>query len=119
MLQRQFLDGVEILSVDANNIRKSLQGIAKRIKAEHPEVMEIILFGSFSKKDYTPYSDIDIAIIVDKSDKKFIERSDHFIDYFSEIPFDVNLIIYTSGEINQMVNDGNSFVIEIKKGVRL
>lgn len=119
MQQRQFLDGVEILSVDANSLKKSLQEIATIIKAEYPEVNEVILFGSFSKNDFTPYSDVDIAIIVKETDKKFIERTDYFIDYFTEIPFDVNLIIYTSKEINQMLKTGSSFVTEIKNGVRL
>lgn len=119
MLQRQYLDGVRILSVDKNSLRESLQKIAIRIKGEHPEVNEIILFGSFSKKNFTPYSDIDLAIIVDKTDKKFIERSDDYIDYFTEIPFDTNLIVYTSEEIDQMIKSGNSFAIEIKKGIRL
>lgn len=119
MLQRQYLDGVKILSVDENNLRESLKRIAGKIKAEHPEVIEINLFGSFAKKDFTPYSDIDIAIIVKKTDKSFIERTDNFIDYFIEVPFDVNLIVYTTQEINQMVKDGGSFAIEIKKGIRL
>lgn len=119
MLQKQFLDGVEILSVDANSLKKSLQEIAARIKAEHPEVNEIILFGSFSKKDFTPYSDIDIAIIVNETDKKFIERVDDFVDYFTGLPFDVNIITYTSGEFEQMLKTGNSFVIEIRNGVKL
>lgn len=119
MLQRQYLDGVRILSVDENSVRESLQKIAIKIKDEHPEVKEIILFGSFSKKDFTPYSDIDLAIIVEKTDKRFIERMDNFIDYFIEVPFDTNLIVYTSQEINQMVKGRNSFAIEIKKGIRL
>lgn len=119
MLQRQYLDGVRILSVDENSLRESLKKISVRIKAEHPEVNEIILFGSFSKKDYTPYSDIDIAIIVDKTDKRFIERPDDYIDYFIDIPFDTNLVVYSREEIDRMVMSGNSLAIEIKKGIRL
>lgn len=120
MLLKQSLHGVEILSIDEEKIRALLKGISKKIKAKHNEVREVILFGSFSKKDFTPYSDIDIAIIVDETDKKFIKRADEFIDYFIEVPLDVNLIVYTAEEISKMVNAGNNFIKEIIiKGVRL
>ncbi len=119
MLQSQYLDGVKILSVDENSLRESLKKIADKIKAEHPKVKEIILFGSFSKRDFTPYSDMDLAIIVDKTDKKFIERSDDYLDYFTGFPFDANLVVYTSEEIDRMVRSGSSFAIEIKRGIRL
>jgi predicted nucleotidyltransferase len=119
MLLEKYLDGVRILSVDEESLRESLQKIAGRLRAEHSEVKEIILFGSFSKNDYTPYSDIDIAIIVDRSNKKFIERSDDYIDYFIDIPFDTNLVVYSSEEIDRMIMSRNSFAIEIRKGIRL
>lgn len=119
MLQKQYLDGVKILSVDENSLRESLKKIADKIKAEHPKVNEITLFGSFSKGDFTPSSDIDIAIIVDKTDKRFIERSDDYVDYFTEFPFDTNLVVYSAEEIDRMIKNGNSFAIEIKKGIRL
>jgi len=63
MLQKKLLNGVEILSVDINKIKKALKNITLKIKRNYPEVVKIILFGSFAKNNYTPYSDIDIAII--------------------------------------------------------
>lgn len=119
MLQKKFLNGVEILSVDKTSVVKALKEIADRIRQEQSRIKEIILFGSFSQDEFTPHSDIDIAIILDKSDKKFIERSDEFIDYFSEMPFDVNLLVYTSGEVNKMVKEKNCFINNILKGTRL
>ncbi len=119
MLQRQYFDGVEILSIELNSLMKILREISARIKVEHPEVNEIILFGSFSKNDFTPNSDIDIAIIVNETNKKFIERLDDYINYFAEIPLDSNLVVYTAGEIERMVKNGYSLAIEIKKGIGL
>jgi hypothetical protein len=57
--------------------------------------------------------------MLDKSNKKFMEMSDEFIDYFSEMPFDVNLIVYTSGGVDKMLKEENLFIIEILKGTRL
>lgn len=119
MLEKRYLDGVEILSIDYENLKKKLREIVCKIRCEHPEVKEIILFGSFSRNSYTPYSDIDIAIIVDEIEKRFIERQDDFIDYFSSLPFDVNLIIYTEKEFCNMFKHGNNFIREIREGLSL
>jgi len=119
MLQRKYSNGVEVLSVNKTQIIERLKKIARQIKEEHPEIVDIILFGSFSKNVYVPFSDIDIAIIVEKSDKNFIQRQDEFIDYFLEMQIDVNLVIYTKEEIANMVVAGNNFVQEIKKGLPL
>ena len=54
VLQKQYLNGVEILSVNLNSLLNSLHEIAARIKMQHPEVVEVILFGSFSKNNFTP-----------------------------------------------------------------
>ncbi|MGQ9616061.1 MAG: nucleotidyltransferase domain-containing protein [Spirochaetota bacterium] len=119
MLQKLSLDGVEISTVNKPILMKELKNIANRIRQEHTEVKDIILFGSFSREDFTPSSDIDIAIIIDKSKKNFISRSDDFIDYFLNLPFDINLIAYTTGEVDKMVKEKNTFISEVLKGKRL
>ncbi len=119
MLLKQYSDGVEILSVNENQLREVLYEISSRIKTEHQEVKEIILFGSLIKKEFLPSSDIDIAIIVNKTDKKFIERLEEFLDYFSMIPFDINLVVYTMEEKEKMLQAKYRFVLEIVKGEKL
>ncbi len=118
MLQRQSLNGAEIYSLDEIRLRKEIQEAANSIRKNHPEVTEIILYGSFAKNTYTPFSDIDMAIIVSKSKRKFIERTDEFIDFFSKIPLDVNLAVYTIEEMKRMSSSENSLIKEILKGVR-
>lgn len=119
MLQSKYLDGVEILSVNVDSLRSSLREIASKIKSKYPHVLKIILFGSFGKDNFTPYSDVDIAIILKETDKHFLKRQDEFIDYFVNIPFDVNLIVYKQEEFNKMLREGNNFIREIMKGIRL
>ncbi len=50
---------------------------------------------------------------MDKTGKNFIERSDKFLDYFSMIPFDINIVVYTVEEKERMVRAKNSFIQEI------
>lgn len=119
MLQKKYFDGVEVVSVNEDELRAALNDAAGRIRREHPEAEELILFGSFAKGNFTAYSDVDIAIIVERAEKKFIERQDEFIDYFLSIPLDVNVLVYTRSEIEGMLKKRNSFIREILKGVRL
>lgn len=119
MLVKKYLDGVEITSVDKNILTETLKKIAERIKVGHPEIRKIYLFGSFSKNNFMPYSDVDIAIIVAFNNKNFIIRQDDFIDYFREIPQDVNLLIYTESEIKKMQDANSIFIREVLDGVEL
>jgi len=36
-----------------------------------------------------------------------------FLDYFKEVPFDVNIIVYTKDEIEKMEKDNNIFIKEV------
>lgn len=119
MLQREYLNGVEILSVDYKRLMKELKNISGKIKKDKSEVSKIILFGSFAKGNFTPYSDIDIAIIVKNSNKNFIQRQDDFIDYFNSLGFDVNLIVYTEEEYKKMKTSSVNFIKQIDRGVIL
>jgi len=64
MLLKQSWDDGEILSVDENQLKTKLYEISARVKAERLEVKEIILFGSLTKNEFLPSSDIFIHEIM-------------------------------------------------------
>lgn len=113
MLQELCLDSVKIISVDYDVLIETLKEVAKDLKAKNPAVKRIMLFGSFLKGNYTPESDVDLLIIVGKTETPFLCRADSFIEFFKGIPLDVNILVYTEKEINTMVEKGNEFIIEI------
>lgn len=77
----------------------------------------IILFGSVAKGTFTAYSDIDLCIIKDTSDKRKL-LTEMYIEINSNIPFD--LVLYTVEEWNKCVNDKNSFAYTINNtGVKI
>jgi len=65
MLQETSLGSVIILSVDYDIFLRSIKEAAAEIKQKHNHVRNVLLFGSFVKKNYTPQSDVDILIIVE------------------------------------------------------
>jgi predicted nucleotidyltransferase len=75
-------------------------------------LLDIILFGSLAKGDFTGLSDLDIAIILKNSDLNFIERIKKYIKYFDiEIPVDI--FVYTISEVEKMKKEKNYFINEI------
>jgi len=106
----KYLDSVKILSVDYKALLKSLEEACAKIREEHNIVKKMLLFGSFFKGNYTPESDVDILIVVDHYEKPFLERRDLFFNFFKDIPFDINILVYTEDEINQMLKKGNLFI---------
>lgn len=115
MLQEKSLNGVKILSINKLKIEEKIKVALEKIK-EDKNVYKIIIFGSFIRDDFKPFSDIDLIIVLKDSKEKFLKRGDHFIDYFREIPLDVNLIVYTKKEYEKMLKDKNKFILEANKG---
>ena len=109
----RYLDHVKILSVDYNALLKSLKKDCAGIKKKYGHVKKILLFGSFQKHNYTPESDVDILIVVKHDDTPFMERRDLFSDFFKDIPFDINILVYTEVELQNMLEKGNLFINNI------
>jgi predicted nucleotidyltransferase len=102
--------------VDYDSLITALKRKAHRIKIQFPYVIQILLFGSFSKGNFSPESDVDILIIlVKKTNIPFLERRDQFYKFFKGIPFDVNILIYSEAEIEKMKKNRNLFITDIMK----
>jgi predicted nucleotidyltransferase len=98
---------VRILSVNYDSLLEALKKAAGLIRKRYPEVTGILLFGSFARGNYTPESDIDILITVKDTALPFLERQDMFVEFFAEMPFDVNILVYTGEEAAKMLDDEN------------
>jgi predicted nucleotidyltransferase len=71
-----------------------------------------ILYGSFVRGDYLPESDIDVLILVQTARKTFLKRTDAFRDFFLPLPMDVDLKVYTREEAEDMIQQGNGYLLE-------
>ena len=114
MLQVKSFGSVKILSVDYDALLLKLKQTASLLKLKYPEVFNVSLFGSFSKGNYTPESDIDLLVLVEHSNLPFLQRHTHFISYFVEIPFDINMMVYTRDEFENMLKEKNHFILNIR-----
>ncbi|GIX43296.1 MAG: hypothetical protein KatS3mg129_3029 [Leptospiraceae bacterium] len=94
---------VKGIYLEKNKVINELREIAKKALEKFPEILEIHLFGSIANNTYTGISDIDIFILIEKSNEKNpIERLKPYYFYFSDflnISFD--LLVCTKRELNQ------------------
>lgn len=113
MLHEKSLGSVRILSVDYPALKDTLLEAASEIKKTDRSVVQILLYGSFARGNYTPLSDVDILIMVDNTDIPFLCRKEAYSRYFFSIPFDVNILVYTADEFNRMLESGNLFLTSV------
>ncbi|WP_243155974.1 nucleotidyltransferase domain-containing protein [Clostridium sp. C2-6-12] len=99
-----------------NDFNKEIDYIKKQV-IEKYNPKEIILFGSLAKGTFRENSDIDICIIMDVANKRDL-LTNMYIEIESNIPFD--LVLYTSQEWDNCVNDKSSFAYSIiNTGVKI
>jgi len=78
-MRRRSLSSVKIISIDATKVRRHVDDYARELLATHPEVEEIIVFGSFENETYAPGSDIDLFLVLCQG---MIRRAIAFPDFY-------------------------------------
>jgi predicted nucleotidyltransferase len=84
---------------------------ARRLLASHPEVEEVVVFGSFARGDYAPGSDIDVFICLSESDKSPRDRIPDLLP--STFPVGMDLFPYTRAEIDARA--GSPMIAEMRR----
>ena len=78
-------------------IRRSMDDYAARLLSSHSEIREIVIFSSFAEGTYAPGSDLDILIVLDRSDRPVRDRIPAYLP--GAFPVGVDLFPYTRDEI--------------------
>ena len=77
------------------------------VRAYEPQ--RIIVFGSFVRGDTHEGSDLDL-IVVKETDERFFGRIGRVRDACADVPVDVQPLVYTPAELEDMLAQGNSFL---------
>ena len=93
-------NSVVVKSVDYAAVRREMDGYARRLLATRPDVEEIIVFGSFEKGNYAPGSDLDVFIILTRSDRPVRERIPELLPGPFPVPTDI--FPYTREEMTSL-----------------
>ena len=89
--------GVVVKSIDEGAVRRAMDAYAARLLAAHPEVEEIIVFGSFADGTWAPGSDLDVFVVLSGSAKRVRDRIPALLP--GAFPVGVDLFPFTREEI--------------------
>ncbi len=95
VIQKKSYGSVTVFWLDAERVIQNIRNAVTILVSSRDEVMKVYLFGSLAEERAVPGSDVDILIIIDESTVPYHERSDDYIDYFSDIGLGFDLFVYT------------------------
>src|SRR5438093_952738 len=93
---------------------KTIDEVKKRLVNVY-KPLEIYLFGSYVWSVPTKDSDLDLVVIVEKSDEKSYKRSMAGDRALYGMPLAWDLIVYTKDEFSRFVDDISTLCYKIKK----
>jgi len=99
---------VKVTFTNKERILKALEDLIQEWTREHPEIEQVILFGSFARGDYYHGSDVDVLIILNESTKPFLSRIAEFLP--RSFPVDIDVFPYTLEEVNRIARDPHSII---------
>jgi predicted nucleotidyltransferase len=109
---------VAVTYFDKAGVRKAAEGLARDLAARHPEVEEVILFGSVAWGTPVPGSDVDLMLVLSGSDRPFPDRIGRYVP--TGFPVGVDVFPYTRAEIARMRADDNLLVVDaLRRGITL
>jgi len=77
---------------------RRLEAAARAVVAERSEVIGVYLFGSLAEGRAVPGSDADVLILVERSERRWLDRPLEFYPYFAGCGIGVELFCYTREE---------------------
>jgi len=99
----------EVRFIDYDETIRILRKAAAEAKAAHPEIVKVLLFGSFVQGTWTADSDADLFVVVRKELSDFFSRSPYMI--FAP-GISVDSIVYSDAEFERLSRDPESFLAQ-------
>ena len=98
----------EVRFLDYNQILADLRQAVREAKAEHPETVRVLLFGSLVQGNWTADSDADLIVVVRREFPDFLGSRAPYQVFTAAIPTDS--LVYSEREFEQMSADPESLL---------
>jgi predicted nucleotidyltransferase len=102
------LSTVSVTYFDREGVRRAVTEHVHRLAALHPELEEVVLFGSLASGTPVPGSDVDLLLVLSGSDRPFRERIPLFLP--DRFPVGVDVFPYTRAEMELMRREDNALI---------
>ncbi|MDQ7857898.1 MAG: nucleotidyltransferase domain-containing protein [Armatimonadota bacterium] len=101
VVQSRSYDSVKVSWLNSGEALARLRA-AERLLAEQGDVAAVYLFGSLSEDRAVPGSDADLLILLERSQRRFLDRAEEFSRCFFGIGMPVELFCYTREEAERI-----------------
>lgn len=109
---------VQVFWLNRPETLKRLQKAVTNLTDRHPEIEQVVLFGSLARGDAVPGSDADLLVILRESELPFLERCVHYRP--AGVGVGVDVFAYTETELGTMLAEGNTFVTQaLREGITI
>lgn len=98
-VQEESYNSVKVFWLDSAYVMDQLMVRIGAISPD-PNILKVILFGSFAEGRAVPGSDVDILIILGRDSRRIMDRSPEFLEKFSGIGIGVDVFAYTVDELD-------------------
>jgi predicted nucleotidyltransferase len=92
---------------DRDAVEGSLREWAAALAVAHTSVLRVGFFGSYARGDWGVGSDLDVLVIVERTDAPFERRSLLFDTLALPVPTD--LLVYTPDEVRSLQSEAGRF----------
>jgi predicted nucleotidyltransferase len=89
-----------IKSANREEIAQAVASYVARLREQHPEIEQVIWFGSWVTGLPTPGSDVDLCLIVSSSDRSQQDRAPDYLPV--GFPVGIDLFVYTRTEFEHL-----------------
>ena len=116
-MPRRSSSSVVIRSTPRNTVEEAVARLVEEWRNKHPEIEEVIWFGSWVNGLPGPGSDVDLCLILTRSSRPMRERSPEYLPV--GFPVGVDIFPYTREEFRGLPKTSPSWFQTIDKGKRI
>lgn len=99
-MPEQFSSFTEVRFLDYDQVLADLRQAVSEAKAEHPEIVKVLLFGSLVQGNWTADSDADLIVVVRREFPDFLNSRAPYQIFARSIPTDS--LVYSERELEQL-----------------
>jgi len=97
-VRRESYGSVTVFWLETEKVLRRLREAAEALVDARPEVRAVHLFGSLAEGRAVPGSDADLMIVLESSERRWMDRPLEYGEFFSGIGMPVELFCYTEEE---------------------
>ena len=101
VIRERSYGSVKVFWLDRREALARLRRAASRLVRERSDVEAVYLFGSLAQDRAVPGSDADVLVLMNRSDRRWLDRPVELGRWFDEVGMPIELFCYTIDEADR------------------